>query len=358
MTTSRGIFLTHCHLSRLLALGLCWSGCSSDTSPSVLPASATKEINKSSNRLASLDPRDPIDLSAPESGRSSSLLPSAVTFVDADYEVKVETPTVPMKNPCIGHIKLKINVSLDQKNSAQLLEIPEGSFTCGALGSLNILMLLKALSGNAGGQLQESLTVANNVIGLKKLGDASYSPARPMFPSFLAGKSADLTKLDVTQSAITMTTPAGTSTGSFRIKMNSFDQTVAAPGTDGKELRRVMDFTLSSTGFENVDRITSFIFKSANFRMNLYPVALLSLQLSTTAEELADTGSKNSGSVDGLLKTATDIFQKDPTGLLRPIAREIPVKIAINLVRQDKLDELIANSDKNNAESLGEKFGR
>jgi hypothetical protein len=155
-----------------------------------------------------------------------------------------------------------------------------------------------------------------------------------------------------------MTTPAGTSTGSFRIKMNSFDQTVAAPGTDGKELRRVMDFTLSSTGFENVDRITSFIFKSANFRMNLYPVALLSLQLSTTAEELADTGSKNSGSVDGLLKTATDIFQKDPTGLLRPIAREIPVKITINLVRQDKLDELIANSDKNNAESLGEKFGR
>ena len=355
MNTSWDSSLTHCRRYQLLALGLCLLGCSSYTSPGALPATATKELNRPSNRLASLDPRDPSD---PEPNRSSSPLPSAVTFVNADYEVKVETPTVPMKNPCIGHIKLKINISLDQKNSAQLLEIPEGSFTCGALGSLDILMLLKALSSNGAGQLQESLTIANNVIGLKKLGDASYSPARPMFPSFLAGKSSDLTKLDVTQSAVTMTTPAGTSVGSFRLKMNSFDQTVSAPGTDGKELKRVMDFTVSSTGFEKVDRVTSFIFKSATFKMNLYPVALLSLQLSTTAEELADTGSKNSGSVDGLLKTATEIFQKDPTGLLRPVAREIPVKITINLLRQEKLDELIANSEKNNAEALGEKFGR
>ena len=197
----------------------------------------------------------------------------------------------------------------------------------------------------------------DNVIGLKKLGDASYSPARPMFPSFLAAKSVDLATLDLTQSAVTMTSPSGTSTGSFRMKMNAFNQTVAAPGTSGRELKHVMDFTVSSTGFGKVDRVTSFIFSSANFRMNSYPVVLLSLQLSTTAEELGDTGAKNSGAVDGLLKTATEIFSNDPTGLVRPIARDIPVEITMRLLRQEKLDELIANSEKNSAASLGEKFG-
>lgn len=287
-------------------------------------------------------------------------LPSGkVTFVDAVYEVTTlfSAPQVGIKDlklPCQGRVEVKVNVNLDQGSKDQIFDFPEGKFDCGPLGNLDIKKLLgvvgQAMPTGVGG-----LQVNNNVIYTTEVPAGKFDPPRPIFPSFLAASTKDLSGVDLTVTNAKLVTPKATYTGSFGLKVDYAGVTEAAPGTVDKQLRRVMQFTMSSSGFNGADKLASLLLDYLRIKMNVQPVVIPALEVRAVIGDMLTADAVRNGKIaDGFLGVGLDILTKlSPEGTFMGMLKKMPVDIKLKLLKQDGIEEAIARAEANASRVAG-----
>ena len=280
---------------------------------------------------------------------STAVVPETVNLVNSEFKLTAKTLGI---QACSGRMNMKVNAAVTGTKTTQLFEVPAGGLDCGFLGKIDLAQILGAFSQPppAG---KETLIIANNVVSVSTLGDGNYSPARPLLPSFLAATSEDMAKLDYRQSDITLTTPSGSDHGSVRVKMNSYKQAFMSHET-GLEFKNVMDFTITNSGFDKLDKVSNFIFDEIRFKMNANPVSILSISLKGSIKGVLVAGGSKAGNVTGLLGAGAQIAKQDRTGIVLGAANIIPLTVEMILTEQEGLAAQIADAETLAAKNLVE----
>lgn len=280
---------------------------------------------------------------------STAVVPDTVSLVNAEFKLTAKTLGI---QACSGRMNMKVNAAVTGTKTAQLFEVPAGGLDCGFLGKIDFAQILGAFSQPppAG---KETLVIANNVVSVSTLGDGNYSPARPLLPSFLAATPEEMAKLDYRQSDITLTTPSGSDQGSVRVKMNSYNQAFVSHET-GVAFKNVMDFTITNSGFNKLDKVSNFIFDEIRFKMNANPVSILSISLKGSIKGVLVAGGSKAGNVTGLLGAGAQIAKQDRTGIVLGAANILPLTVDMILIEQEGLTAQIEDADKSSAKTLVE----
>ncbi|MBM4250631.1 MAG: hypothetical protein FJ146_01505 [Deltaproteobacteria bacterium] len=293
-------------------------------------------------------------------GGDQKLIGGNVTFVDAEYEVsiKISAPEFGVQNvalPCQSRVKVKVNINLDAGNKDKILDFPDGNFDCGVLGKLDVKTLLgvvaKALPTDT-----TAIQVVDNVISVKEIAKGKFDPPRPIFPSFIAASNKDLSGINVNVPTAKLTTAKGTYTGSYGMKVDFAGSTENAPGTVGKQLKRVMQFTTVSSGFSGTDKLAVLLVDSLRVKLNVAPIVLPSLEIRAVAGELFTTEAIRSGeaAATGFIGTGLEVLKKlSPDGIIMNALKKFPVDMKLTLIQQVGLDEAIAQAEADVAKSRG-----
>ncbi|MBM4253580.1 MAG: hypothetical protein FJ146_16555 [Deltaproteobacteria bacterium] len=279
-------------------------------------------------------------------------LPDTLSLIDAKFKVEASTAGQPS---CKGTMNVQVNAALNSKSTAQLLQVPAGGLDCSWLGKIDLKQMFGAFSQppSAG---EDPMVIANNVLALKTLGAGTYSPPRPLLPSFLAATREQLSQLNYTERNITVQVGNKTAKGNVNIKMNYYDRPLTAPGTT-YQFKHVMDFTITSTGFDSIDKNSNFIYDSIQFTMSTSPVSIIGIKLKGNAKSQFIAQKSNLKAVSGLLKIITIIANLDPTGLILAITGLIPMELNLSLEKQDDLENQLAQVDQTSPENIGETIG-
>jgi hypothetical protein len=277
-------------------------------------------------------------------------LPDTLSLIDAKFNVSAKTAG---QESCNGQMNVKVNAALNSKSTAQLLQVPKGGLDCKWMGKVDLGMMFGAFSQPPPAQGEDPMVIANNVLGLKSLGIGTYSPARPLLPSFLAATREQLKQLNYTERNITLKTGNKTAKGQVNIRMNYYDQPLTVPGTNYK-FKHVMDFTITNTGFEGIDKNSNFIYDTIQFTMSTSPVAIIAIKLKGNAKGQFIAQKSNLKAVSGLLKIITVIANLDPTGLILAITGLIPMELNLTLANQEDLESQLAETDRTSPENIGE----
>ncbi len=281
-------------------------------------------------------------------------LPQTISLIDSTFNIVAKTAGNPA---CKGQMKINVNAALSSTATTQLLQVPQGGMDCGWLGKTDLAKLFGAFS-EPPAKGEDPLVIANNVLALKALGTGTYSPARPLLPSFLAASRDELAKLNYTERNITLKTPKGSAKGNVSVKMNYYDQPKTVPGTN-YNFKHVMNFTITNTGFEGsgVDKFGNFIFDSIEFTMSTSPVSIIGIKLKGNLKSQFIATKQNLGAVSGLLQIITFIVNADPTGILLAITGLLPVELELSLSNQVDLENQLKQVDANSSEAIGEVIG-
>jgi hypothetical protein len=280
---------------------------------------------------------------------STTGVPDTVNLVNAEFKLTAKTLGI---QACSGRMNMKVNAAVTGTKTAQLFEVPAGGLDCGFLGKIDLAQILGAFSQPppAG---KETLVIAHNVVSVSTLGDGNYSPARPLLPSFIAVTAEEMAKLDYLQPNITLTTPSGSDHGSVRVKMNSYNQAFVSHET-GVEFKNVMDFTITNSGFNKLDKVSNFIFDEIRFKMNANPVSILSISLKGSIKGVLVAGGSKAGNVTGLLGAGAQIAKQDRTGIVLGAANILPLTVEMILAEQEGLAAQIADAETLSAKTLVE----
>jgi hypothetical protein len=138
--------------------------------------------------------------------------------------------------------------------------------------------------------------------------------------------------------------------------MNYYDKPLVAPGTK-YNFKHVMDFTITNTGFEGIDKISNFIFDSIQFTMSTNPVAIIGIKLKGNAKSQFISQKSNLAAVSGLLKFITVIANADPTGIILGITGLIPMELDLSLASQEDLENQLSRAELNGIDQIGEVIG-
>lgn len=207
---------------------------------------------------------------------------------------------------CSGKVKGKIRIAdlagADQQlDITKLIQIEQGTVSCLSL-TIDINTVLGLISSVPTGSSSapppsiNDLEVRDGAIALKKFGEASFAPSRPVFPNLLAERPEVLSAINIMQS--TTLTSAGVSyTGNFGLKMDQFAQPYKTK--DGRiTWPDTMSFSLSSSGFTDAPVVPNLLFEKISFTMSRKPLMLAAIQVKTSLYDMVvgslDAATKNS----------------------------------------------------------------
>ena len=337
-------------------IGILVAGCSSSDVANPVSKSSAEFASNGAKLVRGSAEVTPADDDRSNDADGPKLPSGAVTFVDAEYEVsvRISAPDFGVRDvalPCQSRVRVRVNVSLDSTGSKdKILDFPEGSFDCGALGKLDVKTLLgvvaQALPSDAG-----SIQVSDNVIAVKEISKGKFDPPRPIFPSFIAASNKDLSSINMAIPSAKFTTAKGTYSGSYGLTVDFAGQTEAAPGTADKQLKRLMQFTMTSSGFAGTDKLAALLVDKMRIKMNVVPISIPSMEIRAVAGELFTTDALRSGKVgEGLIGTGLEVLKKlSPDGVIINALKRFPVDMKLTLIKQEGLDEAILRAEANAA---------
>ena len=184
-----------------------------------------------------------------------------------------------------------------------------------------------------------------DVLALTSLLGVSYEPARPLFPSLLAGKKEKLAQLST--SAVTTATLDGKAyQGTFGLEMKEYDTPYQPPGMSFN-FPKSMHFLTTASGFEGLDPLKGLIFDQLNFRVSVAPIAITQIEVKGRADKLISViSSVPDEALSGLLKAITPFVKNtlNSNGLdnkiLMGVSKDITATITIDLTNQEGLDQV------------------
>ena len=252
---------------------------------------------------------------------------------------------------CDGDIAIQVNSSFGS-DGRELLNFPKALINCALVGQVDLQKALGSLSKGFTGTPKNPFITADNVLSVETLGPGKYQPARPILPSLLASSKNALKNLDLVRT-LTLSTPTKVATGTVAVKMNSYDEIYRIAGMD-LTLPKVAQFTVTNTGFDGIDKGANFLFDSMTLGVSTYPPAITTLSIQAPLNLLLAASSAN-----GTTTTAnsSDSFGKTVEGATSGLASLVKIRIDLELVKQEGLDEaadkVVRNS--NYKESIGGK---
>lgn len=310
----------------LLPLTLAALGCGEDrrAKPESPTASALSDETEASDDVAAEDAQE---RPSRQGTKSEAAFDPHAALLEASFDVRVD---VVGYDACRGSADLKLNTAAGKgPNAAQVLEIPAGLIDCAGY-EIDLRELLGSLAQGVGTGDEPPIIVEGGVIALPVMGSGLYTPARPMFPSFLAEDRETLRAMDrLVNLDVYDQSAEKRDHGSVRLRVLS----VGAPYRV-ESLQRTFDdtiqFELTVDGFEEVDRVDNFIFERMAFVMSLDPVALLHIEFEGPASDLAD----------GADRIGVDVPQEGMMGeVVDAFGRLIDVRIVLDLRSMQGLGE-------------------
>ena len=252
---------------------------------------------------------------------------------------------------CDGDIEIQVNSSFGS-DGKELLNFPKAVINCALVGQVDLQKALGSLSKGFSGTPKNPFITADNVLSVENLGPGNYRPARPILPSLLASSKNDLKNLDLVRT-LTLSTPTKVATGTVAVKMGSYDEIYRIAGMD-LTLPKVAQFTVTNTGFEGIDKGANFLFDSMTLGISTYPPAITTLSIQAPLNLLLAASSAKDASAT---TNSSDTFGKAVEGATSGLASLVKVRIDLELVKQEGLDEaankVVRNS--NYKESIGGK---
>jgi len=348
----------------LRAFGLCAlvaiaSGCSNQE----------EQVGITKKRSGGVDPQGAASLDArkaPEVQETPKLaIPDLKGLLKAKYAVNVHLKgrngplgllnLLDLK-PCSGEIQIDVNPSmqaLETGDISQLLVISAANpIDCPVIQSkIDIAKVLGGLFASPTNQKGLPIAKDGDVLALKSLLGVTYEPARPLFPSLLAGKKEDLAKLSVTRQ-VTATSEKGTHSGTCSLTMENFDAAYTPPGMSFT-FPKTMQFTNRMSGFTGLDPLKGLLFEQLGFRLSVAPIALAQITVGGQADKLLPiVATVPEQALDGILKSALPLLKGVVASdgidnqLVMSIAKDITVTITIDLKEQEGLDRVNTTPDK------------
>jgi hypothetical protein len=252
---------------------------------------------------------------------------------------------------CDGDIAIQVNSSFGS-DGKELLNFPKAAINCALVGQVDLQKALGSLSKGFSGTPKNPFITADNLLSVENLGPGTYQPARPILPSLLAASKKDLKNLDLVRT-LTLSTPTKISTGTVAVKMNSYDEIYRIAGMD-LTLPKVAQFTVTNTGFDGIDKGANFLFDSMTLGISTYPPAITTLSIQAPLNLLLAASSAKDAAATA---NNADSFGKTVEGATSGLASLVKIRIDLELVKQEGLDEaankVVLNS--NYKESIGGK---
>ena len=250
---------------------------------------------------------------------------------------------------CSGPLELAVNPSTEALKTGDISKL----LAIGASQPINCpiiqssIEITKLLGGFFGAKPNgEGLPIkkAGDVLAITSLLGVSYEPARPLFPSLLAGKKENLAQLN-TSAATTATLDGKAYQGTFGLEMKEFDKPYQPPGMSFN-FPKSMYFSTRSSGFEGLDLLKGLTFDQLNFRLSVAPIAITQIEVKGRADKLISViASVPEEALSGLLKTIAPIVKNtvNSTGvdnqILMGLTKDITATITIDLTNQEGLDK-------------------
>ena len=273
--------------------------------------------------------------SAVDIGDPSKLVGGPLKLIDVKYRINVQMGGFRL---CQGDIELKVTVDINNLENGRFLDLPSGWVNCTLIGKIDLTAILGIFSTNSVGP---KLKVKDNVIMLEEFGQASYSPARPFLPSFLAATKKQLQSLSHSESLTITDKKAGIkASGTAGVEMIEFDGTYHAK-LAGKKFSKVMHFRTTAKGFKDVDKIANFLFEKLDMRMNLSPIALISIEARGAVGGMTSFAFENKDKLPPDLVTLLELLpsKNNPGNPLSPLLGGIVDAIA-NVIYVDTTLEM------------------
>lgn len=218
------------------------------------------------------DAEDDNTTSAVDVGDPGKLVGGPLKLIDVTYRINVQMANFRL---CQGDIKVEVTIDMNNLENGKLLNLPKGWVECTLVGRIDLTAILGIFSTNS---TMPKIKVKDNVIMLEEFGQASYRPARPFLPSFLAATKKQLSSLRHSENITITDKKAGISSkGTAGVEMLAFNSKYRARLVN-RDFNKVMHFRTTAKGFKEVDKVGNFLFEELEMRMNLAPIALISLK--------------------------------------------------------------------------------
>jgi hypothetical protein len=172
-----------CRFCFLLSLTLTALACGGEGRTKPKPPTTSALVEESEELEARSSTDDAPDDVRRQAVTSEAALDPNAALLEASYDVQVDAVGFDV---CTGSADLKLNTSAGKgPNAGQVLEIPAGVIDCAGY-KIDLRELLGSLTQGAGASNEPPIVVEGGVIALPVMGTGQYTPARPIFPSFLA----------------------------------------------------------------------------------------------------------------------------------------------------------------------------
>ena len=251
---------------------------------------------------------------------------------------------------CNGPLDLAVNPSAEALKTGDISKLlvigASQPINCPAIqSSIDISKLLGGFF--AAKPTGEGLPIkkVGDVLALTSLLGVSYEPARPLFPSLLAGKKENLAQLS-TSSATTATFDGRSYQGTFGLEMKEYDTPYQPPGMSFT-FPKSMYFSTTASGFEGLDPLKGLIFDQLNFRLSIAPIAITQIEVKGRADKLISIiTSVPDEALSGLLKTIAPIVKNTVNSkgidnqILMGLSKDITATITISLTNQEGLGQV------------------
>jgi hypothetical protein len=317
----------------LVTVTMAWAAiaCGSDSSKQVgTPTPKKKEAQKlqegppaagaGGNQRINLDPKTLVD--------------GPIKLLDASYKIQVKMANFTL---CDGEIAVKVTVDMADLEKGKFLELPAGWVDCTLVGKIDLTAILGIFSTSA---TMPKLKVEKGVIMLQEFGQATYSPPRPFLPSFLAASKKQLNNLNYsTNLSITDRKAGVTSKGTASVEMLDFNGTFSARNID-RRFSKVMHFRSTAKGFNDVDKISNFLFDALEIKLNLAPIALLSISAKGQVGGMTSFAFENKDKLPADLVTLLDLLpsKHNPGNPLSPLLGGLVDRIANTITLTSSLE--------------------
>ena len=262
---------------------------------------------------------------------------------------------------CNGNVDISLNPSLqvlDAGDISKFLVIGAAApIDCPSINSH--FAIAKVLSGLfSGGTPGAGLPIKKegDILALTLLNGVAFNPARPLFPSLLAGKKQALSVLQAT-AASKATLDGKDYSGSFSLRMVEFGTPYKPPGMN-VTFPNSMYFVDSAQGFAGLDPLKGLLFDELGFRISLDPISITQIIVKGQADRLIPViASVPDEALDGILKFVSPLIKGVVASkgldnqLVMGVAKDIAVTITIDLIAQEGTDKPNTSADR------GESYG-
>lgn len=208
--------------------------------------------------------------------------------LDSKYAVNVNVMGI---NFCTGTASFVVNIPAAPKAGVtpkSPFDVKCLALSCAFGKQINVDSLLAGLSsGKTSDAPKAEIDIDEKFFRLKSIGTATFSPALIMIPNVTGADPKFLGSMNETAQIAMKDAASGTATNGTQVaKTMAFDSTWTDSPMKGINFDKVFHFSVTNSGFNGAEKVKNAIFSSLEARLNLSPVALLSIAITLKVADL------------------------------------------------------------------------